>query len=222
MTDLPTPEASRLRAPSWRDSRLIIGVLLVLSSTVLGSVVVARADDRVPVYTVTARVAPGEKLDDDDVSVVDVQLGDLSTRYLAADRPVPAEAWVLRELRPGELVPVDAIGDAGEVDVQPVALRVDATSAAALGVGALVDVYVNRPTKASTPGTPAFAGPVLVLPRVSVVSVATEDAVLGGAGETRAVTVGVPRDSVKGLVADVDAGARMTLVPVPGGQGGGS
>ncbi|MGL5908401.1 MAG: hypothetical protein ACRCZP_00270, partial [Phycicoccus sp.] len=171
---------------------------------------------------VTARIAPGEQLDDDDVGVVDVQLGDASTRYLAADRPIAAESWVLRELRPGELVPIDAIGDADEVDVQPVALRVDATSAAALGTGAIVDVYVNRPAKAANAGTPSFAGPVLVLRRVSVVSVATEDAVLGGAGETRAVTVGVPRESVKGVVADVDAGARVTLVPVPGGQGSGS
>ncbi|MGL5816479.1 MAG: hypothetical protein ACRCYR_02875 [Phycicoccus sp.] len=222
MTDLPTPEASRLKAPSWRDSRLIIGVLLVLLSTVLGSVVVARADDRVPVYTVAARVAPGEPLDDDDVDVVDVQLGDASGRYLAADRPIPAEAWALRELRPGELVPVDAIGDADEVDVQPVALRVDATSATGLGAGALVDVYVNRPAKTAANGTPALAGPVLVLQRVSVMSLATEDAVLGGAADTRAVTVGVPRESVKGLVADVDTGARITLVPVPGVRGGGS
>ena len=52
MTDLPTPTATRLRRPSWRDSRLLVGVLLVLVSTVLGSVVVARADDRVPVYAV--------------------------------------------------------------------------------------------------------------------------------------------------------------------------
>ena len=37
MSDLPTPTASRLRSPSWRDSRLLVGVLLVLVSTVLPS-----------------------------------------------------------------------------------------------------------------------------------------------------------------------------------------
>ena len=38
-----------------------------------------------------------------------------------------------------------------------------------------------------------------------------------GPTDTRAVHVMVPRDEVQGLVADVDAGARITLVPVPGG-----
>ena len=47
--------------------------------------------------------------------------------------------------------------------------------------------------------------------------VAGEDAVLGGSAETRAVHVMVPRDAVRDLVADVDLGARITLVPVPGG-----
>ncbi|MGL4176595.1 MAG: hypothetical protein ACRCSN_10995 [Dermatophilaceae bacterium] len=222
MTDLPTPQASRLRAPSWHDPRLSIGIVLVLASTVLGWMAMARADDRVPFYTVTARVAPGEQVGDDDVTVTDVQLGDASARYLEADRPIGATSWALRELRPGELIPVDAVGDPREVDIQPVALRVDATSAGALGTGALVDVYVNRPGKGSTAASPTFAEPDLVLQRVSVVSLGDEDSVLGGAGETRAVTIGVPRKSVKGLVADVDNGAKVTLVSVPGGQGGGS
>ncbi len=58
MTDLPTPVASRLRAPSWRDSRLLVGVLLVVLSVVLGAVVVARADDRVPVYAAARHGRP--------------------------------------------------------------------------------------------------------------------------------------------------------------------
>lgn len=218
MTDLPTPGAARLRAPSWRDSRLLVGVLLVLVSAVLGSLVVARADDRVPVYVVRTVLAPGQQVGDDDLDVVDVQLGEAAGRYLGADRPVPDEVWALRELRPGELVPVDALGDATEVAVQPVALRVDATSAAGLGAGSVVDVYVNRPEKAATVGTPSFVGPELALERVAVVAVAAEDAVLGGAAETRPVTVAVPREAVRDLVADVDAGARITLVPVPGGR----
>ena len=56
-----------------------------------------------------------------------------------------------------------------------------------------------------------------MLESVSVVRVAGEDAVLGTSAETRAVHVMVPRDSVRDVVADVDLGARITLVPVPGG-----
>ena len=217
MTDLPTPTATRLRAPTWRDSRLLVGVLLVLLSTVLGSVVVARADDRVPVYAAKGVVAPGQRLTEADVVRVDVLLGEGAAGYLPADRPLPGDSWALRELRPGELIPSAGVGGADAVGVQQVALLVDATSASALSAGSVVDVYVNRPEAGTTVGLPSYAGPERSLEAVSVVRVAGEDAVLGGAAETRAVHVMVPRESVRDLVADVDAGSRITLVPVPGG-----
>lgn len=221
MTDLPTPSAARLRAPSWRDARLLVGVLLVLVSTVAGAVVVARADDRVPVYAAAGPVVPGQPLTASDVTVVEVQLGDGAAGYLPADRPLPAHAHALREVRPGELIPATSVGGPAQVEVQQVALLVDATSAAALTGGSLVDVYVNRPEEGSSrAGIAPLQGPERVLERVSVVRVAGEDAVLGGAADTRAVQVMVPREAVRDLVADVDVGARITLVPVPGGLGG--
>ena len=217
MTDPPTPTASRLRTPSWRDSRLVVGVLLVLLATVLGAVVVARADDRVPVWAAKGPVAPGQRLPEAELFRVDVLLGDGAAAYLPADSALPADTWGLRELRAGELVPASAVGGPERVDTQQVALLVDATSAATLARGSVVDVYVNRPTSGTTVGTPTFEGPERALEAVAVVRVAGEDAVLGGATETRAVHVMVPRDEVRDLVADVDAGARITLVPVPGG-----
>jgi hypothetical protein len=153
--------------------------------------------------------------------VVDVQLGDGAAAYLPADRPLADDTYALRPLRPGELVPLAGVGTAAEVGVQQVALLVDATSAAALSAGSVVDVYVNRPEEGPAGvGVPRLQGPERVLEAVSVVRVAGDDAVLGSATETRAVQVMVPREAVRDLVADVDVGARITLVPVPGGAVG--
>jgi hypothetical protein len=169
------------------------------------------------VWAAKGQVAPGQQLTEADVVRVDVLLGDGAAAYLPADTALPAGTFALRDLRPGELVPVSAVGGPDRVDVQQVALLVDATSASSLARGSVVDVYVNRPTTGTTVGTPTFEGPELALESVSVARVAGEDAVLGGATETRAVHVMVPRADVQDLVADVDAGARITLVPVPGG-----
>lgn len=117
----------------------------------------------------------------------------------------------------GELIPVAGVGSGAVVDVQQVALLVDATSAAAISAGSVVDVYVNRPKEGATVGLPTYAGPERVLEAVSVVRVAGEDTVLGASADTRAVHVMVPRDTVRDIVADVDLGAHITLVPVPGG-----
>jgi SAF domain len=173
------------------------------------------------VFAAATQVAPGERLTPEDLTVVDVLLGDGAAEYLPADGPIADDAYALRALRPGELVPAASIGSAAEVGVQQVALLVDATSAAALAAGSVVDVYVNRPEEGSAGvGVPRLQGPERVLEGVSVVRVAGDDAVLGSATDTRAVQVMVPRAAVRDLVADVDVGARITLVPVPGGSGG--
>ena len=41
---LPAPAAARLRRPSWRDPRLLVGLLLVAVAVVVGTTAVAAAD----------------------------------------------------------------------------------------------------------------------------------------------------------------------------------
>jgi hypothetical protein len=218
MTDLPMPTATRLQRPSWRDSRLVIGVLLVLVSTVLGSVALARADDTVPVYAARSVLVAGQPLTPADVARVDVRLGPAATAYLSAASDLAADGYVLREVRPGELIPASAVGSQAQVDVQPVTLLVDATSATVLRTGSVVDVYVNRPDPDGVAGVgaTAYAGPERTLDGVAVLRVGGEDGVLGSTAQTRSVQVLVPRDKVPQLVAHVDGRAKITLVPVPG------
>ena len=143
VTDLPVPKAARLQRPGWRDARLVVGVLLVLASVALGSFVVAHADDRTAVYAARGPLVPGQRLSDDNLTRVDVQLGSELSRYLSATPGLAPDRYVLREVSAGELVPAAAVGGKDEVGVQPLTLSIDAGSAAALRVGSRVDVYVN-------------------------------------------------------------------------------
>lgn len=221
MSDPPTRTAQRLRRPSWRDSRLLLGLLLVLASTAVGAYVMSRADHRVPMYAARSGLVTGQPLTAEDVVRVDVQLGEAGDDYVSAEAELPADTFVLREVRAGELIPRTALGPREQATQQPVALRVDATSASTLRAGSVVDVYVNRPKESATgpvgpAGSRELAGPELALEGVTVVGLSEEDTVMGGLGDTRAVRVMVPRDKVQGLVGDVDLGARITLVAVPG------
>lgn len=218
MSDLTTPTAQRLRTPSWRDSRLLIGLLLVLASTAIGAYVLSRADERVPMYAAKSGLVAGQPLTPEDVVRVDVQLGEAATDYVSAQGRFPVDHFVLREVRAGELVPVTAVGPRSQATSQPVAVQVDATSASTLRVGSVVDVYVNRPSAQAkgTIGSAPFAGPQLALEGVTVVALSEDDGVMGGSGDTRPVQVMVPKDRVRELVGDVDLGAKITLVAVPG------
>jgi len=83
VAELPRPTAKRLQRPSWRDSRLLVGVVLVLLATTLGAKVIAGADDRVPMYAAVQTLKPGDRLTTDNLKRVDVQLGDATTVYLS-------------------------------------------------------------------------------------------------------------------------------------------
>jgi hypothetical protein len=217
MTDLPVPKAVRLQRPGWRDTRLLVGVLLVLASVALGSLVVARVDDRLPVYAAREPLVPGQRLTDDDLRRVDVQLGAQQSRYLSAAVGLAPDRFVLRPVAAGELVPAAAVGDKVRVGVQPLVLTVDAGSAAALQVGSTVDVYVNRVDPAAGTSVAGFLGPELTLEAVSVSSLPHGSGGLGGgSGGNRAVQVMAPTPRIKEIIAAVDLGARVTVVPVAG------
>src|SRR6478609_5561929 len=72
MTELARPTAKRLQRPSWRDSRLVAGVLLVLLAATLGAKAVASADDRVPVWAAAADLVVGDRVDEGSFARVDV------------------------------------------------------------------------------------------------------------------------------------------------------
>jgi hypothetical protein len=217
MTELTVPKAARLKRPGWRDARVLVGVLLVLASVALGAFVVAHVDDRAAVYAARAPLVPGQRLTDDDLSRVDVQLGAELPRYLSATAGLAPDRFVLRPVAAGELVPVAAVGGRDQVGVQPLVLTVDAGSAAALQVGSTVDVYVNRVDPAAGSRAGGFLGPELTLEAVAVSSLPRGSGGLGGgsAGD-RAIQVMAPTPRIREIIASVDLGARVTVVPVAG------
>jgi hypothetical protein len=214
VAQLPEPTAKRLQRPSWRDARLLVGLVLVLLGTVLGARLVAAADDTTPMYAASATLRPGDRLSSDNLRRVDVQLGDEARRYLAATTAVPEDSYALREIPEGELVPVAAVGSRSEVTVQPVTVEVDASSARLLPAGALVDVWISPRDRSST--QERYLDATLALSRVSVSPVSQDSGRFGAASATMAVQLRVPRDKVAEVIAAVDKQSRFTLVPVPG------
>ncbi|MBC7310149.1 MAG: hypothetical protein GXY39_13700 [Actinomycetales bacterium] len=214
MSERSAARAARIQKPSWRDSRLAIGLLLVLASIALGSYLVARADERVPMYAAAGVLAPGQVLDESSVVRVDVLLGDGVAGYLSATEPLPSEHVLLREVRAGELVPLASIGTIEEADLSQVTIAVDPTSAAPLVPGTVVDVFVNHRVIDGSPGE--YEGPQRLLEAVSVVAVDTTGRGLGSSGRGTAVRLMVPTPQVPELISAVDLEAKVTVVPVPG------
>ena len=200
----PSPVARRLRAPSWLDSRLLVGVALVAVSTAAGTKVVSAADSSVQVWALERDVAAGTVLTADDVRPARVRLFESAPLYLGtADSP--AGRSVDRGLRAGELLPVAALrvsppGVIVNIPVQP-------KDAPAVARGHLVDVWA---TGKGCPPTRVLAGAAVQDVRDQGVGA------LSGAPGALQVVVRVGGAEAERLLAALGGEATIRLVVLDG------
>ncbi|ACQ79517.1 SAF domain protein [Beutenbergia cavernae DSM 12333] len=204
---------TRVRRPSWRDPRLGVGLLLVAASVALGTWAVQAADESVAVYAATDDLAPGDRLDADDLTVRQIRWDGEGGTYLLAEDGVPDDVVVTRPVGAGELVPSSATGPADAVDTRPVAMPVPAGSG--IGAGVHVDVWAVPPSSTGDDGDEA-AVPELVVENVLVASV-TEDDTLFASSSGQVARVLVPADQVGDVLAVTAAGGSTLIVERPGG-----
>ncbi|MEZ0165539.1 hypothetical protein AB2L27_12325 [Kineococcus sp. LSe6-4] len=229
-TGRPGAATRRVGAPSWRDPRLLVGLLLVTGSVVLGSVVVGRAQGTTAVWGLAHAVGAGQTLTASDLTVVQVRLDPATAgRYVPADVPAGSVAGegvvALRGLGAGELLPRASVGAADDLTARPVTVPVEGAVPPGVAVGSLVDLWV---VPAGTDGVvtvdgadTAPAAPERLVAAAEVSAVVTG----GGALATRAgadVQVVVPQDVLPAVLRAGGSGDDLVLVPVPGGAGGGS
>lgn len=210
--ELPKPSAHRLQRPSWRDSRLVAGVLLVLLATIGGAAAMRHYDQSVEILQASHALVPGQSVKASDVHAVKVRIDKRSDVYLAADAPLP-KGEVTREIRAGELVPRSAIG--GSVHVNAVAIPVDSSQSSTLVKGSVVDVWVSEKVK-GVAGQESFAAPTRLLSRAVVARVPKAGGGFTAASDSGAVHVLVPDAQVAEVLAAINQGGRIDLVPAAG------
>lgn len=122
-----------MKAPSWLDLRLVLGVVLVLAAVLLGANIVSGANHTYRMLAVTRDLAAGTLLSRDDVKPVRVSVpGRGNGVYLSGDADV-AGKQLNRPLARGELLPAAALGVAAALTTVTVPFAADAAPALAHG-----------------------------------------------------------------------------------------
>jgi hypothetical protein len=192
----PVTTASRFgaNAPLWRNPRLALGLVLVVTSIVLGARLFDAADDSVVVWAVTEDVAAGQELTEDLVVARRVRFADASDadRYLSATSDLPLPAVVTRPIGAGELLPRGALGVVERLVEFPLGVAPEFVPAT-VRVGTVVDVWLTLPGR-------------------------------DGAGESRIVFAAVPvlglsakpigLDELQQVVVGLDSRQEQTLISV--------
>jgi hypothetical protein len=217
--EFPSPPATRLGRPRWLDLRLIIGVLLVLGSVLLGTKVIAGADDTTAVLALTRDVQPGVRLSTADVTIRRVRLDAGLDHYVSAGSPV-AGYVMTRPAQAGELLPRRAIAAAAEAeaadDIRWVTIAIPSEERPeGLSSGQLVDVWVAPDKAATNAATNGGDGATLLATGVAVEAVTNSSSGLSGAQESTVTLALRPDDrgrSLDELVGALVAAARDTRV----------
>ncbi|MBB2890762.1 hypothetical protein [Flexivirga oryzae] len=212
--ELPKPAARRLQRPSWRDSRLVAGVLLVLLATIGGAAAMRHYDNSIEVLQASHALVPGQGIKASDVHAVKVRIDQAGATYFSADDPLP-KGEVLREVRQGELVPRSAVGDGRSVHVKAVAIPVDSAQSATLVKGSVVDIWVSR-KKSGDAGQVSYDEPTRVLERAVVARVPSGGSGFTVASDSGAVHVLVPDANIPEVLGAIHQGAKVDLVPAAG------
>lgn len=203
--------APRLKRPSWRDPRLLVGILLVLVSVAGVIYLVNSADRTTEVYAAREGIAVGERLTPENVVRAKVRLGDTEQHYITVESGLPQGVVAMQRIGKDQLVPRASLGEVDQLDRKPVALTVEQTLPAQAVAGARVDVWVAQPDARN-----GFSEPKLILPGAEIAEVATGSTALGSS-KTTVLMVLVDDKQMPALLGAQANEAKISVVWNPGG-----
>jgi len=142
---IPVPAATRGSTRGWRDPRLAAGIVIVAVCVLLGSRILAGADDTVAVWSARHDLTAGSVLARSDLEPVRVRLtGASAGRYLPAGSPLVPGSRVAHDLAAGELLARSAVASGTSRRLVEVPLSVAPDDLpASVHRGATVDVWVT-------------------------------------------------------------------------------
>lgn len=207
-----TAPVMRLRRPRWRDPRLIVGIVLVVASVLMGALLVARLSETTPVLIAKGPIAPGDPLDAETLTTVELRLGDQQELYVGSLDAVPEGAVAGRAVQAGEMLPVSAVGQPEDVALRPVVIPVDASVAESVVPGATVELWHTSPAPQD-----GGSGEARLLVEEAIVRRVDEGSSLGM--RSMSVEVLVPQESVAEVLQVLAEEERLDVIGVPGAYG---
>lgn len=191
----------RVKRPSWRDPRLLVGLVLIALAVAAVVVVIDRADVTQPFVAAAHDLPPGTVIADSDLVVVHVKVGGDAYVSQASDA---VGAVVSRTVGAGELLPAAALVAADAYGARTIPVKTSLPLAEAVERGTVVDLWVT---------VDADTGPqsTLVGEALAVVDVKREGAGLAG-GTSQTVYVAVPTGEVARVLAAVATDGEIAVV----------
>ena len=211
MSGSAAAEGARLKRPSWKDPRLLVGILLVLASVVGVVSLVGAADQTTEAYAAREPIAVGETLTVDKLHRVKVRLGEVEQHYLTPESGLEAGFVAVQRIGKDQLLPRESVGRLDGLDRKPVAVTVEENLPAQAVAGSRVDVWVALPATRH-----GCSEPTLLLSGAEIAQITSGGTALGSSRST-VVMVLVPDAQMPKLLGAQANKAKFAGVWNPGG-----
>ncbi len=192
----------------WFDPRLVIGLVLIAASVAGVFGIVSSADSSVSVLTARDSLAPGDRIDEDDLIATSVRIAGAGELYLLPG-DVPDEGLVVtKAVAEGELVPTSAVGLTAGTRFASVVLTVNGQLPGSVQPGATVDLWAARKGELSS-----FGAPSVIVSGATVVRVIEAEGLVAS-GDVTTLEVLVPRTRIARVLEAVANADALSVVPV--------
>ncbi|WP_435300566.1 SAF domain-containing protein [Timonella sp. A28] len=139
----------RLKKPTVKDPRLVVGIILVATAVWLGSWVVEDAKSLKPVFVASKSFAPGQAITRDDLRIVEVNIGSQSSQYLTGTLQADERLVATQPITEGEFIPVASVADEDTSQSKVIAINIAERLPDIAQVGSTVDLWFTADTKTS-------------------------------------------------------------------------
>jgi len=191
----------------WFDPRFAIGLLLIVASVAGVVGIVGAADSSVLVYAAREPLAPGDRVDADDLVGTSVRLAGAERLYLVPDDLPDDGLVVTKAVAEGELVPASAVGSTEGERQTSIVVGVSGELAESVEAGSIVDVWS---ASESTGGV--FEAPVVIVSGATVVRLVDRQGLVVD-NDSRSIEVLVPRTDVARVLEAIANDDAVAVVP---------
>lgn len=206
-------EAARIRTPSWRDPRLIVGIILVVLSVTGVVALVQSMDARKGYWAASTDIVPGAPVSAEDFHIVQASMSESSGHYWLADDRLPPDFLVSSTVRQGELLPVRDVAESDPDGRHQVGVRVSADMPGSIAIGSRTDAWVAL---TSDDGR-GFDEPTKLVSNAEVIGL-DENTSAFATADTITVYLMVAEEALPTVLDAQANGAEISLVPTTVGN----
>lgn len=214
---LTEPHSKRLKKPTIRDWRFILGVLLVLISITGVQLYVQMNNHKTEYYTARSEIRLGEKITEDKLARVEVNIDAAQDKYFTGNDLTLSKGKIATQRIPeGNLISKEAVGTETLPGRRLATISIDRTAASTLKAGERVDVWTSGPrnqdSKTRESAREDKSGAHALVQNAEIVSIVVDERVLGANGKAT-VQLWVAEESIAAIVQESNSDSKLSLIP---------